>query len=128
MNVIRQIPFLQDLPAQQQIILVLIAAPILVWIVSAVIRTIILRFVLAPIRRYADKTETDLDNRALDVIERPIRILLIGIAIAIISGLLDFKGDVDQLADNIANSLIIAAIFWFLYNIIDVIGVTSENL
>lgn len=128
MNVIRQIPFLQDLPAQQQVIIVLIMTPILVWIVSAVIRTIILRFVLAPIRRYADTTETELDNRALDVIERPIRVLLIGVAIVVITSLLDFKGDIDEVADNLANSLIIASIFFFLYNIIDVIGVTTENL
>ena len=128
MNIINQIPFLRDLPIQQQVILVLIAAPILVWLVSTLIRTVILRFVLSPLQRYAKTTETHLDDRALNIIERPLRILLIGIAIAVISSLLQFKGDIDQIADNIANALIIGSLFFFVYNLIDIIGVTSENL
>jgi len=128
MNVIKYIPFIRDLPIEQQVIIVLIVAPILVWVSSAVIRTIVLRFILAPVKRYAAKTETELDDRALEVIERPLRVLLIGIAIAVISGLLQFKGDLDQIADNIAMSLIIAALFFFVYNLIDIVGVTSDNL
>lgn len=128
MNVIQQIPLLRDFPPEQQALLVLLSAPLLVWVVSALIRVVILNFVMAPIRRYANKTETDVDNRALAVIERPIRVLMIGIAIAIISTWLDFKGDVDALADNIANALIIASIFFFVYNLIDIVSVTTDSL
>lgn len=128
MNVIEQIPILSDLPIEQQAIIVLLSAPLLVWLVSAIIRTVILRFVMAPMRSYASKTETDLDDRALQVVERPIRILLIGIAIALISVALEFKGDIDALADNIANALIIASIFYFVYNLIDIISVSTITL
>lgn len=128
MNIIDYIPFISDLPIEHRALIVIISAPILVWLVSLTIRTIIMNFVMAPIKRYAKTTETDLDDRALKVIERPIRVLMIGIAIAIISSLLQFKGDLDQLADNVANALIIAAIFYFVYNLVDIIGVTSENV
>ena len=128
MNVIKLIPFLQDLPLSQQAIIVLIAAPILVWLSAALIRSIVLRFILAPLKNYAKTTKTELDDRALTVIERPLRVLLIGIAIAVISSLLQFKGDIDVIADSIANALIIASVFYFAYNLIDIIGVTSDNL
>lgn len=128
MNYIKQIPLLQDLPLEQQALLVLMLAPVLIWLSAALIRTIVIQFILAPMKRYAATTETELDDRALTVIERPIRVLLIGIAIAVISSLLQFKGDIDQIADNIANSLIIVSLFFFVYNLVDVIGVTSDNL
>lgn len=128
MNFIKYVPFVQDLPINQQVLIVIISIPILVWLVSTLIRAVIMNFVLAPIRRYSTTTETDLDDRALDIIERPIRVVLIGIAIAIISTTLQFSGDFDQLSDNISNSLIIAAIFYFLYNFVDIVGVTSENV
>ncbi len=128
LNVIRLIPFLQDLPPSQQAIIVLIAAPIMVWLSAALIRTIVLRFILAPLQRYASTTETELDDRALNVIERPIRVLLIGIAIGFISSALQFKGDIDVIADSIANALIIASVFYFVYNLVDIIGVTSDHL
>lgn len=128
MNVIQLIPFLQDLPPSQQAIIVLIAAPILVWLSAALIRTVVIRFILAPMKRYAATTENELDDRALTVIERPLRVLLIGIAIAVISSLLQFKGDIDVIADSIANALIIASVFYFVYSLVDIIGVTSNNL
>lgn len=128
MNFIKQIPFLQDLTPQQQTILVLILAPVLIWLSAALIRTIVMQFILAPMKRYAATTETELDDRALTVIERPIRVLLIGLAIAVISSLLQLEGDIDQIADNIANSLIIVSLFFFVYNLVDVIGLTSDNL
>ena len=128
MNIIKYIPFIQDLPVEQQVIIVLIIAPILVWVSAAVIRTIVIRFILAPVKRYAKTTETELDDRALEVIERPLRVLLIGIAIAVISGLLQFKGDLDGIADSIAMALIIGSLFYFAYNLVDIIGITSDNL
>ncbi|MGB7339121.1 MAG: mechanosensitive ion channel family protein [Phototrophicaceae bacterium] len=128
MNIIENIPILQDLPIEQQALIVLLSAPLLVWLVSAIIRTIILRFIMTPMRAYASKTETDVDDRVLQVIERPIRILLIGVAIAVISVTLEFKGDIDILADNIANALIIASIFYFVYNLIDIISVSTATL
>ncbi|GAB5490528.1 MAG: mechanosensitive ion channel family protein [Phototrophicaceae bacterium] len=128
MNFIKYIPFVRDLPLNYQVLLVIISVPILVWLVSTLIRAVIMNFVLAPIRRYAKTTETDLDNRALDVIERPIRVLLIGVAIAIISNTLQFRGDLEQISNNIANALIITAIFYFVYNLVDIIGVTSANV
>lgn len=128
MNVIKYIPFIRDLPIEHQVIIVLIAAPILVWFSSALIRTIVLRFILSPIKRYAKTTNTELDNRALEVIERPLRVLLIGVAIAVTSALLQFKGDLDNIADSLAMALIVVALFYFIYNMVDVIGVTSDNL
>ncbi|MGJ3240649.1 MAG: mechanosensitive ion channel family protein [Anaerolineae bacterium] len=128
MNFINQIPFLRELPVQQQALIVIILAPILVWVVATLIRTIVLRFIMVPIRHYSKRTETNLDDRALAVIERPLRVLLIGIAIAIISVLVELGGDLNQLANSISNALIITAIFFFIYNLVDVIGVTSDNL
>lgn len=87
-----------------------------------------MRFIMSPLKRYAATTETELDDRALTVIERPLRVFLIGIAIAFISSALQLTGDLEVIADNVANSLIIAAIFYFIYNLVDVIGVTSNNL
>lgn len=128
MNIIKQIPYLQDLPFEQQALIVIIATPILVWLVALLIRTVVLRFVMAPVRSYASKTDSELDDRVLHIIERPLRLFMIGIAIAIISALLAFQGDIDALADNIANALILASIILFVYNLVDVFSVTSDNL
>ena len=128
MSFIKFIPFVRDLPLEQQVLIVIISVPILVWLVSTLIRVVIMTFVLAPIRRYAKTTQTDIDDRILRIIERPIRILLIGLAIAIISTALQFTGDLDEIADNIANALIITSIFHFVYNLVDIIGITSENV
>ena len=46
MNIIDYIPFISDLPIEHRALIVIISAPILVWLVSLTIRTIIMMFIL----------------------------------------------------------------------------------
>lgn len=128
MNIVDYLPFLKDLPTEVRSIalnfILLILALVVVWI----LRSLVARIIMSPMHGVAKRTETDLDDRALDAIERPMRVLVLGIGIALIVAIFRFGPEVDTFANSLSRALIIASIVFFVYNLVDIIGVTSDNL
>src|SRR5690606_15600154 len=128
MNLIDSIPYLKQLSPELQFVVLLLLAPVLIILTSWLLRAFVMRLVIAPIRGLATRSNNTLDDSAIDVFERPLRLLLVGVAITIISYLFDFTGDIDGFADNLSRALYLSAIVYFVYNLVNVVSLTSETL
>jgi MscS family membrane protein len=128
MNLIDTIPYLRDLSPEMQFLVLVLLAPILILLASSILRFLVMRILLAPAQRFVSSTATTLDDKAFELLERPIRIFMLGIAIIIISSLFNFTGDIDTVAENSARALFLIAIIFFVYQLVDVIGISSTSL
>jgi MscS family membrane protein len=128
MNLIDTIPYLRDLTPEMQFVVLLLLAPILILIASAILRLLIMQILLAPARKFVANTANTADDRAFELLERPIRIFVLGLAIYLIPTLFNFTGDIDSITENIARALFLVAIIFFVYQLVDVIGISSSSL
>lgn len=128
MSITEQIPFLNQLPPATQALisnlLLLLLALIVVW----VLRNIVTRLVLVPFRGLAARTQTNLDDRVLDTLERPMGIFVLGAGVAIVAAIFQFGTDLERFTDSVSRALFLAAIILFVYNLIDLIGFNSGTL
>src|SRR5215510_13217802 len=108
MSILERIPFFNQLPSDVQLVvlnLILLAVALLaIW----VLRHFITRLVLMPFRGLAGRTQTDLDDRVLDSIERPTRVFVLGMGIAIITAVFTFTPEIETFTSSLASALIIA--------------------
>ena len=80
-----------------------------------VLRHFFTMIVMARLHRWADRTESKLDDEAVNALAPPIRFvpLLVGIFVAV--GYLGIEGSLAGIADNILRSLVVFTLFWLLY-------------
>jgi MscS family membrane protein len=128
MNLIDTIPYLRDLSPEMQFLVLVLLAPLLILVASWILRFLLMRIVLAPVQRFVSGTATTVDDKAYELLERPIRIFVLGLAILIISTVFNFTGDIDAIAENIARALFLVGIVFFVYQLVDVIGLSSMSL
>lgn len=128
MDILEQMPILNDLTPEmrdlllQALLLVIVLA--LVWVLRRVITAIVMR----PLRGLAKRTKTATDDQILDAVVGPIRIAIIAIAIVMVIAVLDFGTALTNISQTASRSLIIAAIAFALYNIVDIIAFTPNTL
>lgn len=123
-----QIPFLTSLPKELQTIILNILLFVIAMLAIWVLRNILSRIIMAPLRRAVGRTSNDLDDRALKAVERPMRVLVLGIGIALVATIFNFTATLDHLADVVARALVIASVVFFFYNLVDLIGFSSQTL
>lgn len=128
LNISDYLPFLNDLPEEVQTLVLNLILFLIALIIIWVLRIIVTRMILSPMHRAASRTETDVDDKALDAIERPMRIMVLGFGIIVVSAIFSFGQELDAFTDSLSRALILAAVVFFIYNLVDVIGVTSNNL
>jgi MscS family membrane protein len=128
MNITDYLPFLAQLPEEIRPILLNLILLLLALIVVWVLRIVVTRIIMSPIRRVTERTATDLDDKALAAVERPMRVLVLGVGLALIAATFHFGPELDAFTNSISRALILAAVIFFVYNLVDIIGVTSENL
>ena len=90
-----------------------------IFAVFLILRRLFTRFVLSSLKGMARKTSTDIDDRAIDALENPIRFIPLVLGIFFVFEYLDFPGTFDTIGDNLVRSLIAFAIFWALYRLVD---------
>jgi MscS family membrane protein len=128
MNLIDTIPYLRDLSPEMQFTFLVLLAPLLILLASWFLRFLLMRIVLAPVQRFVSGTATTVDDKAFEILERPIRIFVLGLAILIISTIFNFTGDIDAIAENIARALFLVGILFFVVQLVDVVGISSTSL
>jgi len=128
MQIAELIPEFQNLPKPIQTLLLNLLLLLLALAVIWVVRFVMTRVVMVPLRRVIGRTETTMDDEIFRVAERPIRLVTLSIGILVVTSLFDFTADLDRLADTIARALIFGAITMFFYYLVDVIGFTTETL
>jgi len=128
MNITDYLPFLSQLPEEVRSLVLNLILLLLALIAIWILRNLVTRMIMAPIRRVTQRTSTELDDKALAAIERPMRVLVMGVGIALITVIFNFGPQVDGFTDSLSRALILAAVVFFVYNLVDIIGVTSYNL
>lgn len=93
-----------------------------------VFRHVFTRLVIARIRRWTDRSETDIDDRILMALENPIRFIPLVLGLFIAVDYLALHGTAAVITDNIVRSLIAFAIFWALHNAILPISIMLRRL
>ena len=71
--------------------------------------------IMGRLHRWAESTESTLDDEAIEALAPPIRFIPLVIGIFIAIGYLDIRSSVGEVADNILRSLVVFTIFWLLF-------------
>jgi len=125
---LRQIPFINQLPQATQVLMTRLILLALALIVIWILRNIVTRILMQPIKLFVGRTSSDLDDNILDAVQRPLRVAVLGLGIAIVSGIFSFGEDLDTFADSLASALILAAFTFFVYNLVEIIAFTPESM
>lgn len=128
MQIADLIPQFQNLPKPIQSLLLNLLLLLFALVVIWVVRFVLTRMVLVPLRRIIGRTSSTMDDQIFRVAERPIRIATLALGILAVTTLFDFSADLDRFADTIARALLFAAVTLFFYYVVDVIGFTTATL
>lgn len=83
--------------------------------VFLLIRGLFCRLVLSRLRKWADQTETDMDDAVVEALEPPLRFIPIIVGVFFSTQYLDLTPQLDEFAIRIERSLIVFVIFWALH-------------
>lgn len=84
-----------------------------------ILRRAFTRLVLARIKRWAEKTATEVDTRVVTALENPIRFIPLVMGAFFAFQYLELSGLLEMIAANLVRSLVAYTIFWALYNTVD---------
>lgn len=82
-------------------------------------RRIFFRILCRILTTFVGRTKTDVDNRVLEAIERPLELTFVIIGLYISGQVVDFSPELEAVFGHIIRSLIAFTIFWGLYRILD---------
>ncbi|MEM7225155.1 MAG: mechanosensitive ion channel domain-containing protein [Pseudomonadota bacterium] len=97
-------------------------------IVFLVTRRLFIRVVMRRIKRWAEKTRTDIDNKIITALEQPLGLIPVGLGVFFAAEFLELDGTLQVIADHIVKSLIIIAIFWAFYRLVEPLSFLLKGL
>ena len=122
MNLMEQLPFLQDFPPLIQSIIVNLILLIVAIVMVMALRKILMFILVRPVRSIARRTPIVSDEVIVDEIVSPLRIAIVGFALIITVNLIDFGAEVQQIAEALARTLMIGALFYAVLKIYDIVS------
>lgn len=84
-------------------------------ILFLILRHFFTLIIIRRLKRWAERTEGDLDDAAIEALAPPIRFIPLVIGIFVAIGYLDIRDSVGEIADNVLRSLVVFTLFWFLF-------------
>ncbi len=103
-----------------------IGASLGIILLAWVFRQFLVKVILNVLRRFTSKTKTDLDDQLLSVVARPVKFIVVVIAVSVAVKILPFSSviavKVDLFMDKMTRSLILFALFWSVYAGADVLA------
>tara|TARA_Y100000741_G_scaffold30654_1_gene21833 strand:- start:267 stop:1394 length:1128 start_codon:yes stop_codon:yes gene_type:complete len=91
---------------------------LIIFLVFYVLRRLFARFVIRRLGKYVLKSENQIDDAIVDVIEGPLKFLPVVLGFFIASSYIDFSTNVQSFIDLINRSLITIFIFWLLHQLV----------
>ena len=91
-------------------------------------RRLFIRFVSKRLKKWCEKTETDVDDNALTALEQPVGLIPVVMGLFFASEFLELTGLPEQIALNVIKSLIIVTIFWSFYCLVDPLSFLLRRL
>lgn len=95
-------------------ILIAVVALLLLWLLRSVIK----RILLLPFRHAASRTQTNLDDQLIDLMDLPSRILVLAVGVFLAGGIIGFDTRGLEFVGNLARTLVIIAVLTFVYKLI----------
>tara|TARA_R110000868_G_scaffold190862_1_gene434811 strand:- start:113060 stop:114214 length:1155 start_codon:yes stop_codon:yes gene_type:complete len=90
--------------------------------VFVILRHLVARFLITWLRALTKRTKTTLDDKGLECIEGPLRLLPVTFGIFVAGQYLELEGNVEIVMANIMRSLVAVTIFWSAYNLTEVLS------
>jgi len=87
--------------------------------VFLVVRRLFARFVISWLKRLAARTATELDDRAIDALEKPLRFVPIVFGFFIATEVLQLEGSFDVIAAKLTRSLVTLTLFWGVISLVE---------
>jgi len=103
-------------------------AALLLFFVFMLLRHVFSRLVLGRLRALTRKTENEIDDEVIDVLEGPLSFLPIVLGIFFATEILDLTENLQTGVENLNRSLITFNIFWAFYNVIGPVSLTFGRL
>ena len=119
MDLLTQLPFLQDLPEPARHIALNVILFIFALLLIIVLRWLLTWILLKPLRSLARRSDSDLAEVLLQQIVAPLRIAVVGLSLMITVNLFQFDAEIQQIAETIGRTLAIASAFFALTRIFD---------
>ena len=94
-----------------------VATAALVFVVCLLLRGVFTRVVVRRLARWAEKTESRLDDEAVAALEPPLRFMPLVLGLFLAKAILPFAGLAERIADDILRSLAAFVLFWALYRL-----------
>ncbi len=94
-----------------------VAAAVLVFVVCLGLRGVFTRVVVRRLARWAEKTESKLDDEAVAALEPPLRFTPLVVGLFLAKAILPFAGLAERVADDLLRSLAVFVLFWALYRL-----------
>ncbi|MCB9453710.1 MAG: mechanosensitive ion channel family protein [Anaerolineaceae bacterium] len=118
----------QALPQNTRDIIVRVALGVLVLVLVWLLRRGLTWLIIAPLRRLAKRSGGKWDDVLLDTIMTPARLLIIALGLAIGVQIIQLDTDTVTFVDHVIRMLIIMALFWAGYRLVDVLAPSSNRL
>lgn len=128
LNILEGLPFLANLPKNVQIIVLQVSLLVLAVVAVLVLRFVVSRIVLYPIKRWIERSPSKRDDMMFEALYRPINIAMLGIGIGLVVALFDFGAELENLADDVVRSTFFVGVMFFFYNLVDVVGLSPATL
>lgn len=118
------LPFLADLPEFAQRILLdlfpFLFAALVIWL----LRWLLTRLLLKPLRIVVSRSESQLDDSLVEACISPLRVAVVGFSLILVTALFSFSfsAEVVQIAQALGRSLLIGAVFFALIRIFEVVS------
>ncbi|MCK5446197.1 MAG: mechanosensitive ion channel, partial [Rhodospirillaceae bacterium] len=90
-----------------------------IFIAFLVFRQAITAVILTPLKIRAKRSETEIDNNILEVLESPVRMIPVVLGFFFASEYLELEQTFETFAHDVVRSLIAFVIFWALYRLVD---------
>ena len=94
-----------------------VVAAVLVLAACLLLRGVFTRVVVRRLARWAERTESRLDDEAIAALEPPLRFLPLVIGLFLAKAILPFAGLAERIADDLLRSLAVFVLFWALYRL-----------
>jgi MscS family membrane protein len=116
------------LPEDMRGMIVRIALALLVLALIWVLRRALTWIIVTPLRRLAQRSDSHWDDMLMDTIVVPARLLVIALGLAIGIQIIQLDTDAMMFVDRVIRTLVIMALFWAGYRLVDVLAPSSNRL
>jgi len=90
-----------------------------IFIIFAIFRGLLSRFVLSRLERLTKRSKTEIDDWLVKALDRPFEFIVLSLGVFFAVQVLPFSGLVKVIADNAVQSLFVFGVFWILHALTD---------